>query len=205
MFEEGLKQRIRKQPSQRQLYLAGLIYTPRAVDRWGQVAVDGWTYGGPETMEKLLPFHGNGQRILLGRDPDDFSAPALAYDENGRMICEDIQPIARGAYDSVDGKREAARNRKVARRATDEAEAANNYLTDAEMRARWADLPGLAAAPQADATVVEGRFGGPLNPSGSDTPDTSYDDGSNVISPEMQENQKRRIAERLTEMGRKVV
>ena len=77
----------------RQAYLAGLIYTPFAVDREGRVKVDNRTCGRPRTQEALLPYHGTGKRILLGRDPDDLSQPALAFDEAGDLIAEGIATV----------------------------------------------------------------------------------------------------------------
>lgn len=153
-------------PTADQLYLAGLIWKPVSVDRYGRVAANGWTYGGPETQEALIRFHGTGRQVLLGRDPDDFSAPAIAYDDAGDLICRDIQPVKRGAYGSADGIRDAARNRKAAREAVKAAAVANDYLDDdAYARATAA----LYASAEADETpppkprkVVGGRFGTPL-------------------------------------------
>lgn len=164
-FEAGYELRIRRQPTARQIYLAGLIYTPVKVDRWGRVQVDNWTYGQPETQEHLLPYHMSGQAILLGRDPDDFSAPALAWNEDNRLICEGIMPVSRGACDSVDGVKDAARNRKAARKASKMAEAANSYMVDAELAAAQAAIPTPAPfIPPSDAPLVAGQFGGTLKP-----------------------------------------
>lgn len=146
-----------------QLYLAGLIWKPVAVDRYGRVTAKGWQYGGPETQEALLRFHGTGRRILLGQNPDDFSAPAIAYDDAGNLICRGIEPVKRGPYASVDGIRYAARNRKAARVATDAAKAANDYLDDATMRAAMAALnaasKGDDAPPTPPRKVVGALFG----------------------------------------------
>lgn len=73
VFAAGIADRIVRRPTARQLYLAGLIYTGVAVDRNGRMRADGWTYGDPLTMDELLPYHGSGRRVLLGRDPDDLS------------------------------------------------------------------------------------------------------------------------------------
>jgi len=99
----GLATRVRRQPTARQLYLAGLIYTPVSVDRWGRVQVDNWTYGQPDTQEDLIPYHKSGAQILLGRDPDDFSAPALAWNADNRLICEGIKPVSRSRSPSRSG------------------------------------------------------------------------------------------------------
>lgn len=58
MFLDRLAERTVRKPTARQLYLAGLIYKPVAVDRFGRVQVHGWTYGGASTQEALLPWHG---------------------------------------------------------------------------------------------------------------------------------------------------
>jgi len=166
VFREGLAERVTRKPTARQLYQAGLIYTPVAVDRFGQVRRNGWAYGGPSTQEKLLPYHGTGKRILLGRDPDDFSAPALAFDENGHLICEGIEPVKAGAYGSVDGIRDAARNRKAAREAVAAGEAANDYLNREAFEAALAALDGPDPEPFEGAKdVVKGQFKSPIKAS----------------------------------------
>ncbi|MEI6100066.1 MAG: hypothetical protein WCS20_17625, partial [Alphaproteobacteria bacterium] len=116
VFEALLAKRVKWTPTQRQLYLSGLISTPVKVNRWGQVTIDTWTYGAPDMQQDLLPCHKTGE-ILVGRVADDFSAPALAWNAKNELICEGIQPVARGAYGSVDGIRQAATNRKAAREA----------------------------------------------------------------------------------------
>lgn len=111
-----------------------------ALPKNAQVRKNGWIYGGPSTQQVLLTYPGTGGKILLGRDPDDFSAPAIAFDEAGRLICEGIEPVQAGSYDSVDGIRDAARNRKAARAAVAAAEMANNYLDDARFAEALAAL-----------------------------------------------------------------
>ena len=166
VFNDGLQDRIKRQPTARQLYLAGLIYSPVSVDRFGQVRKNGWIYGGPSTQQALLEHHGTGEKVLLGRDPDDFSAPAIAFDEAGHLICEGIEPVQAGSYDSVDGIRDAARNRKAARAAVAAAETANNYLDDAEFAKALAALDQDTASPEEPdhpaQRVVAGHFGSPL-------------------------------------------
>jgi putative transposase len=162
VFEAGLAKRIKRKASQYQLYLAGLIYQPVTVDKWGRITVDTWTYGGPETQADLLPYHGKGRAVLLGRDPDDFSAPAIAFDADGRLICEGIAHVKRGAYGSKDGIREAAKNRKAARDATTAAEAANGYLDDAAFAAALADLAGPYSPATSPERVVAAEFAAPL-------------------------------------------
>jgi len=167
MFRTGLAERISTFPTAQQLYYASLIYSPASVDRWGRVQVATWTYGDPETQSELLHWHRRGQ-ILIGRDPDDFEAPAVAYDPDGNLICKDIHPVQTGVYDSVEGARDAAKNRKAARQAVAAAEAANNYLTDADMAAALAALDTLGTPkgtePEGPAKVVGARFGSPLKP-----------------------------------------
>lgn len=152
VFAHMVQSRAKRQPTMRQLYLAGLVWKPVSVDRLGRIVVNGWTYGEADTQEKLLRFHGKDQQILLGRDPYDFSAPAIAYDAAGHFICEGIIPVARGAYDSLDGIRKAAQNRKAARAAVQAAAVANDYLADQEFKALLAKLDeSIAAKP--DVTV----------------------------------------------------
>ncbi|WP_162497350.1 hypothetical protein, partial [Roseovarius dicentrarchi] len=164
IFAAGLSHRVVAKPTARQAYLAGLIYTPVAVDREGRVKVDNWTYGGPMTQDMLLPYHGTGKRILLGRNPDDLSQPALAFDEAGDLIAEGIAVVERGAYGSKSGIREAARLRKEARTKTAQADAANEYLSDTELRAAYSylDIEDAEIAPEPARKVVGARFGAPL-------------------------------------------
>lgn len=166
MFDEGIAERVIRKATARQLYLASLVYTPVSVNRHGQIMRDTWIYGSTSTQAALLPYHGTGKQILLGRDPDDLSAPALAFGEDGRLICEGIEYVARGQYDSADGIRDAARNRKAARKAVAVAEAANSYLTDADLAAAFKALDDTiedAPTPKPRAAKVVGaRFGGPL-------------------------------------------
>lgn len=186
MFNAGLQKRVLRKPTRQQLYFAGLTYKPASVDRYGRVQVDTWTYGGPETQNELLRWHNRGQ-ILVGRDPDDFSALAVAFDEDGRLICKGFAPVKAGSYDSVEGAREAAKNGKITRALVAKAEEANGYLADADFAAALADL----AAPEADDTprsgqVVGGRFGAPLQPARKAKP-------KSAITPEMLGNFDRAI------------
>ncbi len=172
VFSAGLAIRVMRKPTARQLYLSGLIYSPVAVDRFGMMKKHGWVYGSPLTQDVLLRFHGKGQRILLGRDPDDFNAPAIAFDEAGQLICEGIEPVQAGAYGSGDGIRTAARNGKAARAAVAAGIEANNYLDDEQFKALLAQLE----APDGEKfdtpeQVVAPRFAAPLRPKrGSATP-----------------------------------
>lgn len=166
VFEAGLKLRQKRVATARQLYLAGLIYTPVAVDRWGRVTVEGWTYGDPETQEALLDYHRpkTGVRILLGRNPDDFDQPALAYDQTGTLICEGILPVKAGAYGSVDGIRMAKRNRSAVKAATRRLEEAGTFMDDTRFKKLTDSIPDPGPLAPAPADVVEGQFGGTLKP-----------------------------------------
>lgn len=168
VFLEGIEARANpvRVATARQLYLASLIYSPVSVNRHGQIVRDTWIYGGPQSQAMLLPLHGTGKQILLGRDPDDLSAPAIAFDEDGRLICEGIVYVQRGKYDSVDGIRTAARNNKAARKALAEAEAANDYMDNAEFAEAMKMLDAQETTemfPLSPARKVVGaRFGAPL-------------------------------------------
>lgn len=109
-----------------------------------------------------MPYYKSGQSILLGRDPDDFSVPALAWTARNELICEGIEPVMRGAYGSVDGIRDAARNRKAAWDAVRAGAEANAYLDDADFAEALAAIttPGVPVIPSQG--VVSGRFGGLL-------------------------------------------
>lgn len=186
-FRAGLAGRVVRRPTSMQLYYASLVYTPVSVDRFGRVQIDTWTYGRPNTQAALLPWHGAGQ-ILFGRNPDDFDAPAVAFDAEGRLICEEILPVGAGVYDSVDGAREAAKNRKSAREQVRQAETANSYLGDAEFAAALRSLgtPETVNGPQ-PAQVVGGRFGAPLQPNRRAVPEHEKKPKS-AITPEMLKN-----------------
>ncbi len=172
VFNAGLNTRLTRVPTARQLYLSGLTYHPVAVDRNGRATVGGHVYGGPDTQSAMLRHHGGGKRILLAVDPDDFTAPAIAFDGDGRLICEDVECVQRGAYGSADGARIAARNRKAARDAVAAAERANETLSDYEIQALWADLtpePETVSAPKR--RVVSGQFGGAVQATADIRPD----------------------------------
>ncbi len=187
MFRAGLGERILRFPTASQLYYASLIYTPSTVDRWGRVEVDTWTYGDAATQSELIPWHGKGQ-ILIGRDPDDFEAPAVAFDGTLRLICKDIVPVKSGVYGSVEGKREAAKNRKAARDAVRQADKANAYLDDTAFAAALADLSSGEAegAPTLPSNVVGARFGG-MQPNRAATPN-KQPQAKSAMTPEMLRN-----------------
>lgn len=166
VFREGLAERQIRKPTARQLYLAGLVYKPVAVDRFGQVRIHGWTYGGASTQNALLEFHRAKKRVMLGRDPDDFSAPAVAFDDNGDLICEGIEPIKAGPYISVQGIREADSNRKAARTAVAVGQEASDYLSRAEHASAMAMLDAPASQEFSGVKgVVAGQFKSPIKAS----------------------------------------
>lgn len=203
ILRDGVERRERPllKPTARQLYLSSLIWKPVAVDRNGQVKVSGWVYGGAETQGVLLEYHGKGQRILLGRDPDDLSAPAMAYDENGTLICEGIESIKRGAYGSLDGIRDAARNRKAAREATAAAEAANDYLADGKYAAAIAALDenckSESVPPLPPQKVVGGRFGAPLRDAAP-----TKDETQEIVPEEYFRNMETALAAKTAKRGK---
>jgi len=190
VFEEGLRQRITRKPTNRQLYLSGLVYSPVSVDRHGQVRKDGWVYGSWNTQETLLRHHGTGRQILLGRDPDDYAAPAIAFDAHGNLICEGIESITAGKYMSADGAREAERNIKAARKAAAEAERANDYLTDYKFQQALGTDPDQPPAP--DSPVVRGHFASPLQT----TEKTKREEPKEKVPAEFLKNQDAAMAAR---------
>lgn len=145
VFEDGLIGQLIRRPTANQLYMAGLIYKPVAVDRNGQVHIDGYTYGDVDTQLELIGHHGNGQRIMLGRNPYDLDAPAIAFDADLNLICRDILPVKAGAYNSMDGIRLGARNRKhAAKLARDTAETAK-FMSQEELARFNAQLDAALA------------------------------------------------------------
>ncbi|WP_172292326.1 transposase domain-containing protein [Pseudoruegeria sp. HB172150] len=198
VFHDGFATRTGRTPTARQLYFAGLIYQPVSVDRNGQVRKNGWVYGSYTTQDALLRHHGTGRQILLGRDPDDFSAPAIAFDAGGNLICEGIEAVRPGEYCSVDGIRDAARNRKAARSAVAAADAANNYLDKAAFEAALARL-GDVGEPEfvPDRTVISGHFTSPL----SDRPGTSGQEIPQERMNEFLRNMDARLAQQRADRG----
>lgn len=164
VFEELMARRVPRIMTARQEWLAGLFYKPAAVDRWGRVTLNGWTYGGIATQDKLIRWH-KREPLLIGRDPEDFSQPAIAYAREGegyRLVCEGIEPVKQHVYNSVEGIREAAQNRKTIREASKAALAAERFLSDAEMKAAMAALGTPEVATEPPRKVVGARFGSPL-------------------------------------------
>lgn len=160
-----------------QLYLAGLHWKAATVDRNTQITVGGWTYGGPETRQALAPYRKGepknplgGVKIIFGRDPDNFGAPGIAFDEDGNPICRNIEPVKAGKYGSEEGVRQAARNRQAAMAATKAAEAANDYLEDAAYREAMAAVTasvGTDDTPLPPRKIVGARFGAVLRERGA--------------------------------------
>ncbi|MFK7753678.1 MAG: hypothetical protein AB8B51_14135 [Sedimentitalea sp.] len=102
----------------------------------------------------------------MGRDPDELSAPGLAVDSDGRVICENIAPITRSKYDSVEGIHAAARNNKAVRKAVQTAEDLRNFLADDELARELAALDETVGNGQSPdmppQKVVGGQFMSPL-------------------------------------------
>ena len=162
-FRDLHADRVPTKATERQLYLASLIYTPVAVDRHGRVQIHGWTYGGTGTRDVLREYHGDKQRILLGRNPRNFNDPAIAWNEAGDLICEGIEAIERTPYDSVEGARIAGRDEKKARKNVAAGLAAESFLSDQQMLKAWADLtPPESVLDEQYQTVVGAHFGAPV-------------------------------------------
>ncbi|MEE4206238.1 MAG: transposase domain-containing protein [Erythrobacter sp.] len=196
VFEATVAGRIKRTMTERQHYLAGLVYEPRSIDRHGRIAfAEGAVYGTPATQMALRPWHGRGP-VLVGRDPDDYGLPVVVYDPDGNLIADDVQRVVPGAYDSREGAAEAARNRKAARRAIAQAAAANNYFSDTEMDAALSDLEAECAKEAAASatperttapTVVKPRF------NGRGVPKATTPDRTTALTDEMRRNFDRAV------------
>jgi putative transposase len=170
LYQDGMAGQIVRVATERQLYLATLLYKPASVDRHGRVKVEGWTYGQPDTMLALLKFwdekHKRAkEQILVGIDPNDHSAPAIAYDRNGHLIADNIKPVIAGAYHSQDGKRDAQRFDRAARDMVKEAAELGRKASAAMIakgNAAYAKNTPKGHTP-APSTVVKPRFNAPLN------------------------------------------
>jgi hypothetical protein len=191
VFEAGLAGRVRRTATVRQLWLASLIYTPAMPDRHGRVRVDGWAYGGPDTQDALLVCHQRREKVLLGRNPDDFEAPALAWNAEGRLICDGIEPQRAGEHGSADGIRAAARLRKAARVAAAKAEEATQAMSDVAYQAALAAIPTPAGPKVAGQTVVSGQFRGGLDRAPDDKRGARK--VQSFLTPEMQRNHDRSV------------
>ncbi|MFN3721889.1 MAG: transposase domain-containing protein [Paracoccaceae bacterium] len=170
LYHDGMAGQIKRVATERQLYLATLLYKPASVDRNGRVKVEGWTYGQPDTMLALLKFfdmrrNRAKETILVGIDPNDHSAPAIAYDRDGHLIAENIKPVIAGAYHSQDGKRDAQRFDKAARDMAKEAGELSRRASAAMIakgNAAYAKNTPKGHTP-APSSVVKPRFNAPLN------------------------------------------
>lgn len=163
IFEAGTKDAPLRMPTERQFYRASLAYRPVSVDRNGRFEVEGWIYGGPDTQDALLAWHGKGQ-VLVGINPHDFEAPAVAYDPDGRLIVEGIEAVVPGEYQSMKGLQAYKRYDKAARKATQKAkeygELAGAALLEKARLAQAAATPTEPESPRSK--VVQPPFGGPL-------------------------------------------
>ena len=132
-FQRLLEGRIKQPMQPKQRWRASLLYQIRKVDRLGQVCANGWVYGNDKedgSQETLLRYE--GMPILIGTDPSNFAAAAVAFDlDTRREIMAGIQPSLAGDYEDADGARKAAKERKRLAKITHEIDAAyNKDLTD---------------------------------------------------------------------------
>lgn len=167
VFLDGTKDAPSRMPTERQFYRASLAYKPVSVDRNGRFEVEGWIYGGPDTRDALVAWHGKGQ-ILAGINPHDFEAPAVAYDPDGHRIADDIEAVVPGEYRSMKGLQAYKRHEKAAQREIRKAKA-HNALAGAALleKARQAQAAATPTEPDRPRSkVVQPPFGGPL----TDTP-----------------------------------
>ncbi|KHQ52996.1 transposase domain-containing protein [Mameliella alba] len=175
MFRDGLAGRLvpPRKPTERQLYIAGLDWTEVTVDGNARVTIRDWTYGDWDTYLVLIEYAKGkpknprgGVKIVFGRDPDDFNAPAIAYDADGNWICDGIQPVQRGEYGDAEGAQTAARNEKSATNAAKKAKAAQDALNEAKYKQATAALYDHVAADQPQApepgNVAAGHFDQPF-------------------------------------------
>jgi len=164
IFFDGTKDAPSRMPTERQFYRASLAYKPVSVDRNGRFEVEGWIYGGPDTRDMLVAWHGKGQ-ILVGINPHDFEAPAIAYDPDGRLIAEDIEAVVPGDYQSMKGLQAHKRYDKAARKATQKAKEYNELAGAALLeKARLAQAAATPTEPERPRSkVVQPPFGGPLS------------------------------------------
>jgi putative transposase len=176
MFQDGIKERNKRVPSQRQLYLASLVYEARAVDMHGQIHINNWTYGGIEVQTQLSPFHGKGQKVLIGYDPNDLSQPAVIYDKDYNLICDNVPATKAGDYLSKEGAELAAKNRSHQRKVAKEYEAINAKMDNQ----RFDEILAISAqaepksVPLHETNVLEPNFNPRLKPKQKQT-DTAAD------------------------------
>lgn len=123
-FNRLLQSRIHRPMQPKQRWRASLLYQVRTVDRLGQIRVNGWVYGKDSldgSQERLLPYA--GLPVLIGTDPSNYAAPAIAFDmDTRREIMAGIQPDLEGDYMDQDGAREASKERARLRKITREIE-----------------------------------------------------------------------------------
>ena len=109
-------------------------------------------------------------------------------------------PVNRGAYGSVDGVRDAARNRKAAREKVKAAAEANSYLSDAAFAAAMAAIPTPDGFEPEPDQVVAGRFGGTLKRQKRQPTAASTDE----IPPEYMKNHRDYLAAKEAERKSKL-
>ncbi len=178
-FNDLMAGRVSRKATEQQLYHASLTYEWRAVDLHGRIKINNWVYGDHTSVNALMPHHETKKKVLFGYDPTNFSAPGVAYDESMRLICADIAHVKRGDYDSSEGVQQASKNKKAARKATHEADAATNRMADHEYQQLLAELDEAgcndASTEIENSKVVSGHFASPLRGSKKPTSEPSSD------------------------------
>lgn len=126
------------------------VWVPASVDRFGQITVNGWTYGDNDSCWKLLTRH-KQDRVIFGYDPDDFSVPGVVMDADCRIILRGMQPREAGDYTDAAGARKAAAEAKALRRKIEEGFAAHDLLSRREAQKMLAKVlaPEPHGAPDA--------------------------------------------------------
>ncbi|CUX79371.1 MAG: Mu family bacteriophage transposase [Roseibaca calidilacus] len=178
-FNDLMAGRVLRKATEQQLYHASLTYEWRAVDLNGRIKINNWVYGDHTSVNALMPHHEKKKKVLFGYDPTNFSAPGVAYDESMRLICADIAHVKRGDYDSSEGVQQASKNKKAARKAAQEADAATNLLAVNEYQQLLAELDeggcDTASTEVENSKVVAGHFASPLRGSKKPTSEHSSD------------------------------
>lgn len=182
IFRDGTAGKPLRMPAERQFRRAALFYKEVAVDRHGRFKVNDWTYGGPDTQDALLTWHRKG-RILVGVDPADMEAPAVAYDAKGRLISDRIEAIRAGDYRSLKGLQEHKRYDRAARKAIRKADELTRLAGDALMeKARLAQAEATPQEPDMPPVkVVQPSFGGRL----TDRPRPDAPPERSALTPEL--------------------
>jgi putative transposase len=110
-----------------QLRSASLEYDKRKVDQFGRLRIGNWSYGDENTRPILDRYI--GQELWIGRDPENYEAPVVAYDTDQRLVCNDIPCMAAGAYRSREGERTARKLKRDRIKHLNKAAEADNALS----------------------------------------------------------------------------